>query len=135
MVIRAGTAGRFLNGIITLFQDAGVDIDSTETAAQATAGNVQFDSMLVVGNAENLETDDDVGDAATVAAFNAGANNVTAGTTSVADEQYVPAAGDTTTPATDPSAIDPFFDSVDYVGAVEDASDTWYQGWTLLVDQ
>lgn len=135
MVIRAGTAGRFLNGIITAFQDAGVDIDSDETAAQATAGNVTFDSMLVVGNAENLETDDDSGDAATVAAFNAGANNVTSGTTSVTDESYVPAAGDTTTPATDPSAIDPFFDSVDYVGAVEDASDTWYQGWTLLVDQ
>ena len=135
MVIRAGTAGKFLNGIITAFQDAGVDIDSDETAAQATAGNVTFDSMLVVGNAENLETDDDSGDAATVAAFNAGVNNVTAGTTSIADEQYVPGAGDTTTPATDPSNLDPFFDSVDYVGAVRDASDTWYQGWTLLVDQ
>ena len=135
MVIRAGTAGRFLNGIITLFQDAGVDIDSTETAAQATAGNVTFDSMLVVGNAENLETDDDSGDAATAAAFAAGANNVTTGTTSIADEQYVPGAGDTTTTATDPSTLDPFFDSVDYVGAVKDASDTWYQGWTILVDQ
>ena len=135
MVIRAGTAGKFLNGIITAFQDAGVDIDSDETAAQSTAGNVTFDSMLVVGNAENLETDDDSGDAATVAAFNAGVNNVTAGTTSIADEQYVPGAGDTTTPATDPSNLDPFFDSVDYVGAVRDASDTWYQGWTLLVDQ
>ncbi len=135
MVIRAGTAGRFLNGIITLFQDAGVDIDSTETAAQATAGNVQFDSMLVVGNSENLETDDDTGDAATVAAFNAGANNVTTGTTSIADEQYVPAAGDSTPAATNPSTLDPFFDSVEYVGAVEDADDVWYQGWTLLVDQ
>jgi len=98
MVIRAGTAGRFLNGIITGFQDAGVDIDSDETAAEATAGNVTFDSMLVVGNAENLETDDDNGDAATVAAFTAGANNVTSGTTSVADEQYVHAATDTQTP-------------------------------------
>lgn len=131
MVIRAGTAGRFLNGIITLFQDAGVDIDDAETAAQ----DIQFDSMLVVGNTANLETDGDAGDAAQAAAFAAGANNVTTGTTSIADEQYAPAAGDTTTLATDPLTIDPFFDSVDYVGAVEDASDTWYQGWTLLVDQ
>lgn len=131
MVIRAGTAGRFLNGIITLFQDAGVDIDDAETAAQ----NIQFDSMLVVGNNANLETDGDAGDAAQASAFAAGANNVTTGTTSIADEQYVPGPGDTTTLATDPSAIDPFFDSVDYVGAVKDASDTWYQGWTLLVDQ
>ncbi len=135
MVIRAGTAGSFLNGLITGFQDAGVDIDSDETAVQATAGNVTFDSMLVVGNAENLETDDDNGDAATVAAFAAGANNVTTGTTSVSDEQYVPGATDTTTTATDPSTIDPFFDAATYVGAVEDADDTWYEGWTILVDQ
>ncbi len=135
MVIRAGTAGSFVNGLITGFQDAGVDIDSDETAAQATAGNVTFDSMLVVGNAENLETDDDNGDAATVAAFATGANNVTTGTTSVADEQYVPGATDTTTTATDPSTIDPFFDAATYVGAVEDANDTWYEGWTILVDQ
>lgn len=135
MVIRAGTAGRFLNGIITGFQDAGVDIDSDETAAQATAGNVTFDSMLVIGNAENLETDDDNGDAATVAAFDAGSANVTSGSTSVSDEQYVPAATDTQTTATDPTPLDPFFDAADYVGAIEDANDTWYQGWTLLVDQ
>jgi len=91
--------------------------------------------MLVVGNTDNLESDGDAGDAATLTAFTNGANNVTTGTTSVGDEQYVPAAGDTTTAATDPSNIDPFFDSVDYVGAVEDASDTWYEGWTILVDQ
>lgn len=135
MVIRAGTAGRFLNGLITGFQDAGVDIDDAETANQATAGNIAFDSMLVIGNTANLETDGDTGDAAQTAAFAAGANNVTAGTTTVGDEQYVPAAGDTTTPATDPSTIDPFFDTAVYVGAVKDASDTWYQGWTVLVDQ
>lgn len=135
IVVRAGSAGSFINGLITLFQDAGVDIDDAESANQVAAGDLTFDSMLVVGNNDNLEADGDTGDAATVAAFNAGANNVTTGTTSVADEQYVPAAGDTTTTATDPSTINPFFDSVDYVGAVEDASDTWYQGWTILVDQ
>ena len=91
--------------------------------------------MLVVGNTENLEMDDDSGDAATVSAFAAGANNVTAGTTSVGDEQYVPAATDTQTPATDPSILDPFFEPATYVGAVEDADDTWYIGWTILVDQ
>lgn len=135
MVIRAGTAGQFLNGIITGFQDAGVDIDENETAAQATAGNITFDSMLVVGNNENLETDDDAGDAATVAAFNAGENNVTEGTTSVSDEQYVPGATDTSITATNPSAVDDVFDDADYVGAVRDADDSWYVGWTLLVDQ
>ncbi len=135
MVIRAGTAGRFLNGIITGFQDAGVDIDSDETAAEANAGNVTFDSMLVVGNAENLETDGDAGDAATANAFANGSNNVTTGTTDVADEAYVPGTTAQGVTPTDPTTLDPFFDAVSYIGAVENASDTWYQGWTLLVDQ
>jgi hypothetical protein len=37
--------------------------------------------------------------------------------------------------ATNVNAVDSFFDPVTYIGAVEDANDTWYQGWTLLVDQ
>jgi len=37
--------------------------------------------------------------------------------------------------ATDPSALDPFFDNVDYIGAVENSDDDWFVGWTLLVDQ
>ena len=32
--------------------------------------------------------------------------------------------------ATDLTAIDPFFDDTNYIGAVENANDTWWQGWT-----
>jgi hypothetical protein len=31
----------------------------------------------------------------------------------------------------DVTTLDPFFTDVDYIGAVRDSSDTWYQGWTL----
>ena len=132
-VLRAGTRASLYNGIITGFQDAGVDLDGTQTPVEATNGNVTFDSMLVVGNAENLETDGDAGDAPLAAAFAAGSNNVTTGTTVVADEQYVPGATAAAVPFTDPG--DAFFETVDYIGAVRDADDDWYRGWTLLVDQ
>jgi hypothetical protein len=32
--------------------------------------------------------------------------------------------------ATDPKTIDPLFDTTNYVGAVQDSADTWYQDWT-----
>ena len=134
-VLRAGTRAALYNGIITAFQDAGVDLDGTQTPAEANAGNVTFDSMLVVGNTANLESDGDAGDAALTAAFAAGTNNVTDGTTAIADEQYVPGATANGVEAFDVGTVDAFFDSVDYIGAVEDADDDWYQGWTLLVDQ
>ncbi|QYU70751.1 hypothetical protein J4558_11825 [Leptolyngbya sp. 15MV] len=32
--------------------------------------------------------------------------------------------------AFNPTALSSFFDAVNYIGAVRNASDTWYQGWT-----
>ena len=32
--------------------------------------------------------------------------------------------------ATDPKTLDAAFDTTTYVGAVQDATDTWYAGWT-----
>ena len=32
--------------------------------------------------------------------------------------------------ATDPKTLDAAFDTTSYVGAVRDANDTWYAGWT-----
>jgi len=134
-VLRAGTQAALLNGIITGFPDAGVDLDGTQTPVEAAAGNVTFDSLLVVGNGENLETDDS-GDAELANAFAAGAGNVTTGETAVADEQYVPGATAQGVAATAPTDnADGFFDDVDYIGAVRDENDAWYEGWTLLVDQ
>lgn len=132
-VLRAGTQVALYNGIITGFQDAGVDLDGTQTPVEAIAGNVTFDSLLVVGNNDNLEADGDAGDAPLIAAFTAGSGNVTTGSTVVADESYVPGATANAIAFTDPG--DPFFETVDYIGAVRDANDTWYTGWTLLVDQ
>ena len=44
--------------------------------------------------------------------------------------RFVNGATESAATATDLTAIDPFFDDTDYIGAVENANDTWWQGWT-----
>lgn len=135
VVLRAGTNAALYNGIITGFQDAGFDIDDVSTAAEATAGNISLNSFLIAGNNVDLETENAVEDAAQAAVIAAGSNIIIGGAVTVSDENYVPGAPEQAVTATNVNAIDPFFDAVTYIGAVEDANDTWYQGWTLLVDQ
>jgi len=135
VVLRAGTNADLYNGIVTGFQDAGFDIDDASTAAQATAGNISLNSFLIAGNNADLEADNVAEDAAQTAVINAGSNIVIGGAITIADESYVPGAPEQAVSAANVNAVDSFFDPVTYIGAVEDANDTWYQGWTLLVDQ
>ncbi|MEP7312359.1 MAG: hypothetical protein ABI859_07230 [Pseudomonadota bacterium] len=59
----------------------------------------------------------------------AGANNNSAFTASLATV-FVNGANETAVVATDPKTLDAAFDTTTYVGAVKDANDTWYAGWT-----
>lgn len=62
-------------------------------------------------------------------AFNAGANNDAAFTATL-DSTFINGANEAALTATDPQTLDTAFDATDYVGAVRDANDTWYAGWT-----
>jgi hypothetical protein len=61
--------------------------------------------------------------------FNAGSNNNSAFTATLTNT-FVNGANETAVTATDPKTLDAAFDTTTYVGAVKDASDTWYAGWT-----
>lgn len=61
--------------------------------------------------------------------FNAGTNNTSTFTASLTNT-FVNGANETARTASDPQAIDPAFTTTNYIGAVRDAADTWYQGWT-----
>ena len=43
-------------------------------------------------------------------------------------------ANETAVTATDPQTLNADFDATSYVGAVRDADDTWYAGWTCNSD-
>jgi hypothetical protein len=61
--------------------------------------------------------------------FNAGTNNNSAFTASLAST-FINGANETAVTATDPKTLDAAFDTTAYVGAVQNATDTWYAGWT-----
>jgi hypothetical protein len=61
--------------------------------------------------------------------FNAGSNNNPAFTASLTGT-FINGPAETAVTATNPQALDGAFDATTHVGAVRDATDTWYAGWT-----
>ena len=106
-------------------------MDSTQTFTNFGDGTLEIKSILL-DNTANFATDSDG-----VPAFAAG-DNVVEGTAALNAENFtfvpgtrgvVPAATDTAVPGFDVSGYDGLV-AAPYVGAVEDANDNWYLGWT-----
>ncbi|MCR5874050.1 hypothetical protein LRS10_07660 [Phenylobacterium sp. J426] len=124
-VLNTGTGGRFINGLAVSANAATacLDVDTASTVAAAPRWDaVNFSCAIAFRN------DTDIDGAATAALFNAGTNNNSAYTSSL--NGFINGPNETARPAVDPKAIYSFFDTTNYVGAVRDASDTWWQGWT-----
>ncbi len=62
--------------------------------------------------------------------FGAGANNNTDTLTSTLSSLFINGANESGVAATDPKGISSFFDTTTWIGAVRNASDNWYAGWT-----
>lgn len=67
--------------------------------------------------------------AASLAFVTAGANNSTT-VASTLTNTFVNGAAENARTAVDASTLDPFFVATDYIGAVRNSADTWWQGWT-----
>ena len=68
--------------------------------------------------------------AAQVQAMFAARTNVNDAFTSTLSSLFINGANETGLTASDPKTVSSFFTTTSYVGAVKDASDTWYTGWT-----
>ncbi len=64
------------------------------------------------------------------AAFGSGSNNNNDAYTASLTAIFVNGAAETAVVATDAKTLDAFFDTTTYVGAVKDANDNWYKGWS-----
>ena len=94
----------------------------TPTPSAITAA--QFASTAGAPNAAITITADEQ-----LAVVNAGANNNVNGVGTVLNG-VIPTSATSATPATDPSSINPFFTSTNYVGALNGPTDTSFQDWT-----
>jgi hypothetical protein len=154
MLLREGTAGTLVNGIVVDFNQDCLDVDQTETFTQASSGALTLASTFF-DCPVSFSTDSDGFDEAAffngTAPYTQNTNNAV-GTTSLSGFSFVTdfsslGSGFTANNATgvvpalagpeagvtvfDVTTLGAFFTPVTYVGAVEDANDTWYQGWTL----
>ena len=71
-----------------------------------------------------------VTDAAVAAIFGSGSNNNNSAFAPTLTSLFVNGASETAVQAFNASTVSSFFDATTYVGAVKDANDTWYAGWT-----
>jgi uncharacterized membrane protein len=127
--LNEGTVGQYMNGVVVdeaecfRWQDAGNDNATFEAAEDPSFNSVLFDCPgLTAANSD--------ANGITVAplALAADANNVEA--TNSLTSTFINGATETALTAFDAATADPFFETTDYIGAVEDANDTWWQGWS-----
>ena len=110
-----GASSRLINGVVT----------GTTTCVNAEAANTapapRFDSLL-------LNCSGALG-TVTTALVTSGTNNTTT-TTNTLINRFVNGSAESGRVALNPATIDPFFTPTTYIGAVRDAADTWWVGWS-----
>lgn len=131
ILLREGTAGKLYNFVVTGFGDGCIDIDHSATflnagsSATNLSGELTMNNSIVDCDTNFVEAADDIWRVSDW--FNAQSGNVEG--TVVLQDRYINSSAINALPAA--VLDDPFFDKVDYIGAVPDAARDWTRGWTF----
>lgn len=130
--LRGGTDYALVNSVVRAPDNNCVRIDHAETiraadAAKDEAGPPLFASVVLTCKDPFIAGSGVTRDQ--TAALFQGRNNNSA-FTSTLTMTFVNGANEAAVPAFDPKQLSSYFETVSYIGAVKDASDTWYRGWT-----
>ena len=131
-----GTDPTIINSVFTSVagsQAGCLDIADVDTETSLPTFNSVFMSCGISYRPANA--------ARSQAVFTAGTNNTAAGAstltapasgTSLSNQvlTFINGANETAVPAANAPAVYPFFTATTYIGAVQNAADTWWQGWT-----
>jgi hypothetical protein len=133
MLIRGGADYRMMNGVVSSPGLPCLRINSTtttQTTGTDEAGPPKFDSVVMqCGGAGAFVGSGGVTSAEVQTIFNAGTNNNAAFTTSLTGV-FINGASETARTPFNASTVNSFFVNTAYIGAVRDASDTRFSGWT-----
>ena len=127
--LRGGMDAAMYNG--TMAAPKCLDIDTAATVQTTGAdekGPPRFASVYFAC-ATPFVDDSDVTAAQIAAIFNGGANT-TANGTSTLTNLFINGANENAVPFTSVTTLSAFFTNVDDIGAVRDANDNWWRGWT-----
>ncbi|PWG01533.1 hypothetical protein DF286_00605 [Sphingosinicella humi] len=132
LLLRGGMDFTLLNSVVTGAPIC-LDIDGNATVQAADAaldekGPPRFESVFL-SCADPFRDDTSVTAAQIAAIFGAGTNNVSDGTSTLTSV-FINGANENAVTAFQASSVRSFFEDVDYIGAVRDQNDTWWQGWT-----
>ncbi|MGB5078208.1 MAG: hypothetical protein WBO17_12070, partial [Sphingorhabdus sp.] len=136
ILLRGGTDYTLANGVIVSPNTSCLRISRAQTAsATADAAIDEAGAPLVRSVVAQCGTPAFVGlngvtDAQVSAIFGSGANNNNSAFVPTLASLFVNGASETAVTAFNASTLNAFFDATSYVGAVRDANDTWYAGWT-----
>ena len=127
--LNTGTVGTYVNGVVKEVTEcfrwessAGNGVAGYQAGVDPAFNSVLFDCAAGVETANS-----DPG--AATAAIAAGTNNSTA-TASTLINSFINGAAESAVTAFDVTGLSADLEPVDYIGAVENASDTWWQGWS-----
>jgi hypothetical protein len=133
MLFRGQADASLVNGVVTTpiagLRLAGANI-LTADAAVGKVGAPVFRSVVMQTGPTPFVAGTGVTAAQADAAFNVAGNNNSSAFTASLTNVFVNGANESARTATDPKTVDAGFDTTTYVGAVKDATDTWYAGWT-----
>jgi hypothetical protein len=138
-VIRRGTRGLLANGIMVNFP-VGLDVDSNQTYTNYNDGTLRFRSIFL-DNTANFATDgDNPGNPALgVPAFTP-TDNIVQGNETLSGFTFIPGTPGIV-PGASEQAVTPFdvtgigdLEPTTYIGAIENADDDWYVGWTIDIN-
>lgn len=132
MLFRGKADATLVNGVVTspmaCLRLNGTNILTTDAATDKVGAPV-FQSVVMQCAATAFVGTGGLTAQQVADTFNAGTNN-NAAFTATLTSTFVNGANEAAAVATDPKTLDAAFDSTNYVGAVRDANDTWYAGWT-----
>ena len=134
--IRGGTDYAIVNSVVVDATGSTpcLRIDLPETiAAAGSAGDENgppvFNSLVLDCATPFRDGSSGVTAAQTQGIFDGGSNNNSAFTNTLTS-LFINGTNENAVAAFDPTALSSFFDTVTYIGAVQNAADTWYEGWT-----
>lgn len=132
MLFRGKADVTMVNGVVTSSMPClrlnGANILTADPATQKL-GPPTFHSVAMQCAATPFVGSGGVSVEQVVDVFNAGPNSTAAFSATLSDT-FINGANEASITATDPASLDAAFESTDYIGAVRDADDTWYAGWT-----
>ena len=136
ILLRGGTDYTLANGVIVSPNTSCLRISRPQTVSATVDATIDEAGAPVVRSVVGqcgptpFVGLNGVTDAQVVAVFGSGANNNNSSFVPTLTSTFINGPSEAAVSAFDASTLNAFFAATTYIGAVRDAADTWYSGWT-----